>query len=259
MLILLPPSETKTRPAEVGHRPLALDELALPALTEARETMLRAAHRTAAGPDAASRLGVPASSPELVGRMLHLEQEPAGPPLEVYSGVLFDQLDPGAAPSEDRRVLVQSALLGLVDAARDRIPAYRLSATSQLSRLGKAGSWWAPRLKPVAEELRAEEARGGSPVVIDCRSGAYRAMMPLRSGGGVRVLEVAPVQERSGVRKVISHDAKRYRGLVTRALLAADSTPGTADEIVDVVQDGLGQDLRVELDGDRLVIVDVVP
>jgi len=259
MLILLPPSETKTRPAEVGHRPLALDELALPALTEAREMMLRAAHRTATGPDAASRLGVPATSPELVGRMLHLEQEPAGPPLEVYSGVLFDQLDPGAAPSEDRRVLVQSALLGLVDAAHDRIPAYRLSATSQLSRLGKAGSWWAPRLKPVAEELRADEARGGSPVVIDCRSGAYRAMMPLRSGDGVRVLEVAPVQERSGVRKVISHDAKHYRGLVTRALLAADSTPGTADELVDVVRDGLGQDLRVELDGDRLVIVDVVP
>ena len=83
MLILLPPSETKTRPAEVGRRPLDLDELALPALRAARGTMLRAAHRTAAGSDAASRLGVPASSPELVGRMLHLEQEPAAAPLAV--------------------------------------------------------------------------------------------------------------------------------------------------------------------------------
>ena len=265
MLILLPPSETKTRPAEVGHPPLALEELALPALTEARETVLRAAHRTAAGPEAAARLGVPASSPELVGRMLHLDQEPAGAPLTVYSGVLFDQLDPAAEPTADRRVLVQSALLGLVDAARDRIPAYRLSAASQLSRLGKAGSWWTPRLKPVARELRAEEADGPSPLVIDCRSGSYRSMMAMRSGDGVRVLEVAPVQESGGVRKVISHDAKRYRGLVTRALLASEAVPATAEELVDLVAEGLAgitgrgtSRLGVELDGDRLVIVDVV-
>jgi cytoplasmic iron level regulating protein YaaA (DUF328/UPF0246 family) len=81
----------------------------------------------------------------------------------------------------------------------------------------------------------------------------------------VRVLEVAPVQERSGVRKVISHDAKRYRGLVTRALLAAETAPATAEELVDVVAEGLAgiagrgiSRLGVELDGDRLVVVDVV-
>ena len=265
MLILLPPSETKTRPPEVGHRPLDLDELALPALREARGTMLRAAHRTAAGSDAASRLGVPASSPELVGRMLHLEQEPAAAPLGVYSGVLYDQLEPGTEIPGDRRVLVQSALLGLVDAGCDRIPAYRLSASSQLSRLGKAGSWWAPRLKPVAAQLREEEAAGPSPLVVDCRSGSYRSMMAMRSGDGVRVLEVAPVQESGGVRKVISHDAKRYRGLVTRVLLAAEAAPATAEELVDVVGEGLAgisgrgsSRLGVELDGDRLVVVDRV-
>ena len=38
-----------------------------------------------------------------------------------------------------------------------------------------------------------------------------------------------------------------------------DSTPSTADEVVDTVRSGFGQGLRVELDGDRLVIVDVVP
>lgn len=258
MLILLPPSETKTRPAEVGHRPLDLAELALPELRQARETVLRAALRTAAGTDAAARLGVPASSPELVGRMLHLAEEPTAAALEVYSGVLYDQLDAFVALPADRRVLVQSALLGLVDAAHDRIPAYRLSASSSLSRLGKAGSWWAPRLRPVAETLRAREAEGDSPVVVDCRSGAYRSMMPLRSGDGVRVLEVSPVQEKGGQRTVISHDAKRYRGLVTAVLLAAEATAASAEEVARIVQDGLGADRRVELDGDRLVVVDRV-
>jgi len=258
MLILLPPSETKTRPSEVGAEILDLDSMSLPGLAEARQTMLRAAQRTAAGADAAERLGVPASSPELVGRMLHLAQEPTAPPLAVYSGVLYDQLASDLAPAEDREVLIQSALFGLVDAFRDRIPAYRLSAGSSLSRLGKAGSWWGKQLRPLAAELRAEQARSSSPLIIDCRSGGYRSMMGLRSGDGVQVLEVAPVQERGGVRKVISHDAKRYRGLVTQVLLGLDSAPASAQEVVEAVGGGLGGDLQVELDGDRLVVVDRV-
>ncbi len=265
MLILLPPSETKTRPAEAGAPALDLTAMALPALHESREMVLRAARRTAEGADAASRLGVPASSPELVQRMAQLAQEPVGAPLTVYSGVLFDQLDPAAALPEDRRVLVQSALFGLVDAAEDAIPAYRLSAGSTLSRLGKAGTWWRPRLKPVAEQLRAEQADGGSPLVIDCRSGSYRSMMSLRSTAEVPVLEVAPVQEKDGVRSVISHDAKRYRGLVTRVLLEAATAPATPEEAREVIATGLaqrggarGDELGVELDGDRLVVVDRV-
>jgi uncharacterized protein len=258
MLILLPPSETKTRPSEIGSAPLDLDALSRPELGEARRTVLRAAQRTAAGTDAAARLGVPASAPELVGRMLHLEEEPTALPLAVYSGVLYDQLGPGIAPAEDREVLVQSALFGLVDAFSDRIPAYRLSAGSSLSRLGKAGSWWGRQLRPLAAGLRTAQAGSRSPLIIDCRSGGYRSMMAMRSGDGVRVLEVAPVQERDGVRKVISHDAKRYRGLVTRVLLGLDRAPATAEEAVDVLADGLGGGLRVELDGDSLVVVDPV-
>lgn len=258
VLILLPPSETKTRPSEAGAAPLDLDGFAMPELTEPRRTMLRAAQRTAVSPDGAAKLGVPASSPELVPRMAQLEDEPTAAPLSVYSGVLYDQLDGEHSPDAERRVLVQSALFGLVDAGTDRIPAYRLSAGSTLSRLGKAGSWWLPRLKPVAARLRIELAESSSPVVVDSRSGSYRSMMAMRSGDGVRVLEVSPVQERAGVRTVISHEAKRYRGLVTRALLRADDSPATADEVVDVVRAALGTGLRVELDGDRLVVVDTV-
>ena len=258
MLILLPPSETKTRPSAEGAAPLELASLGLPQLTESRGTVLRAARRTASARDGAAKLGVPASSPELLERMARIESEPTAGALAVYSGVLFDQLRADHSPAVDRRVLVQSALFGLIDADGDQIPAYRLSAGSILSRLGTAGSWWSPRLKPLAAELRREQAESGSPVVIDCRSGSYRSMMAMRSGDGVRVLEVSPVQERAGVRKVISHDAKRYRGLVTLALLEAERTPTSADEVVDVVRTSFGTQLQVELEGDRMVVVDRV-
>lgn len=259
MLILLPPSETKTRPDPgVAAGALDLGALAFPELTEQRATMLRAVQRTAAGKDAATKLGVPASAPELVERMIALEDEPVGPPLTVYSGVLFDQLDPSIEIPADRRVLVQSALLGVVDAATDRIPAYRLSAGSTVARLGKAATWWARHLRPLGSRLLGEEAEGPSPVVIDSRSGAYRTMMPMRSTPKVTVLEVSPVQERSGTRKVVSHDAKRYRGWVTRVLLDAAAPASTPDEVVDQLRAGFGSTLGVELEGDRLAIVDRV-
>lgn len=263
MLILLPPSETKTRPERSGSV-LDLDSLAFTTLTEPRQTMLRAVERTAAAKDAAQKLGVPASSPELVDRMAALEEEPVGAPLTVYSGVLFDQLDPAVTIPDDRHVLIQSALLGVVDASTDRIPAYRLSAGSTVARLGKAATWWARHLRSLGARLLDETADGPAPVVVDSRSGAYRSMMPMRSrtpsssAAGISVLEVAPVQEKDGVRKVVSHDAKRYRGWVTRVLLDAPAPATTPDEVVDQLRAGFGDTLGVELDGDRLVVVDRV-
>ncbi|MGO1199966.1 MAG: peroxide stress protein YaaA, partial [Dermabacteraceae bacterium] len=89
MLILLPPSETKTRPVHAEAAPLDLDAFGMPELTDSRRMMLRAAVRTAAARGGADKLGVPASSPELVERMAQLEEEPTDAPLSVYSGVLY--------------------------------------------------------------------------------------------------------------------------------------------------------------------------
>lgn len=258
MLILLPPSESKVRPSGDGARPLDLRTLAHPGLTDARETMLRAVQRTAAGADGAARLGVPASAPDLTDRMAHLHQEPSAEPLDVYSGVLFDQLAAGTEVAADRTVLIQSALLGLVDASTDRIPAYRVSATSRIQRLGVAGTWWRKHLTSVTAALHEQLAASASPLVIDCRSGPYRAMMPMCSSERVRVLEVSPVQERSGVRKVVSHDAKRYRGWVTRVLLDTPDPPPTAQGAVELLRARFDGTLRVEIDGDRLLVVDQV-
>lgn len=243
MILLLPPSETKERPI-TGPMP-DLGGLGRPQLTTARATMLRAAMRTATTRDGAASLKVPVSAPELLERMAHLDQEPCALPLAVYSGVLYDALG-DARPTPDRRVMVTSALLGVVDASRDLIPAYRLSAGSTVSRLGSVGAWWRPHLAPVAREL----ARSGE-VVVDCRSGAYRTMMPVPGA-----LHVVAVRERDGVRSVVSHDAKRYRGLVARALLTADATPEHAEDVRRIAAAGLPTGLQVELGPHELTVVD---
>jgi cytoplasmic iron level regulating protein YaaA (DUF328/UPF0246 family) len=256
VLILLPPSETKTRPCPDAD-PLAPETLSFPSLREPRDVMLRAAAATATGKDGARKLGVPASAPELTDRMARIGQEPAGAPLDVYSGVLYDQLG-SAIPGPDRRVLVQSALFGVVDAGTDAIPAYRLSAGSTVSRLGTPGAWWRTRLAPLAAALLDEVAASPSPFVLDCRSGSYRSMMRMRSSDTVRVLEVSPVREHDGRRTVVSHDAKRYRGLVTRALLEDRRPVPDARSLLALLSDALGGGTGIEIDGDRLVLVDRV-
>lgn len=242
MIILLPPSETKTSPAPESP---ALDPGALthPRLAPARSTMLRAAMATAAARDGGALLGVPASTPQLQQRMRTIVSEPCGPALEVYSGVLFDAL--GTPPlREDVDVFITSALLGIVDAQRDLIPAYRISAGSTVKRLGKVGTWWKKHLAPIGRDLVDQ-------LVIDGRSGAYRTMMPVPGA-----FMVSPVMEKDGQRTVVSHDAKHYRGLVAKALLEADAHPTTIDEAADVLRSAFSDRLRVELDGQDLVIVD---
>ncbi|WP_259556961.1 peroxide stress protein YaaA [Brachybacterium sillae] len=158
--------------------------------------------------------------------------------------MLFDALGEATA-TDDRQVLITSALLGVV-AAGDRIPAYRLSAGSDLHRLGQVGPWWRPHLAPLGAQISASGR-----LVVDARSGAYRSMMPV--AGAIRVDAVV---ERGGRRQVVSHDAKRYRGLLGRALLTAETAPTTPTQLRQLAADLLGPGLEAELDGQVLVLVD---
>lgn len=214
--------------------------------------MLRAAIRTASMADAATMLGVPASAGELVGRMQRIDEEPAAPAREVYSGVLYDALGPRVEPGADGvQAIITSALFGIVDCHRDLIPAYRLSAKSTVSRLGTVASWWKKHLAPVGQRLVNDHS-----VVVDARSGAYKAMMPLR---GEHVVALAPVVERGGARTVVSHNAKRYRGIVARELLAHGPV-GSIDELTAVLESRLEGQLSLELtrakSGSTLTLVD---
>ena len=219
MKILLPPSEGKT-PAPATQLPINLAELSLPELTEERETVLETLMRVSAEPTAMEQLKVGASLAAEVERNTRLLSEPAQEAYLTYSGVLFEALDmPDMSETELQRaqesILISSALWGTVTPL-DRIPAYRLSMGVKLGELGDLAKFWKGALTPVLNDLYGEE------LIIDCRSGVYAktwAPAPARCVA-VRVEKVFE----DGSRKVVSHMAKHYRGLLAGFLVRSGAS-----------------------------------
>lgn len=228
MLILLPPSETKTAPA--SGAPIDPAALSFPALAPARERVLAELAAASARADALDVLGVGERLRPEVERNTRLGSEPAAAALRVYSGVLYDALDPAGLTGQQRTaaadsLVVVSALWGAVR-PQDRIPAYRLSMGAELPRLGRLPAFWRRHLPTVLD------AAAGDGLVVDCRSAAYAAAWraPREHTVGVKV-----VRERAGRRTVVSHMAKHTRGLLARHLVeraAAGRRPGTPQELL---------------------------
>ena len=100
--------------------------------------------------DALALLGVGASLKDDVERNTRLQDEPAAPAHQVYSGVLYDALSYKTLTPAQRRkavesVLVVSALWGAIGFG-DRVPAYRLSMGTALPDVGRLASFWKPQL-----------------------------------------------------------------------------------------------------------------
>lgn len=228
MLVLLPPSEGKTAPP--GGAPVALATLAHPELTPQREELLGRLAALAAGPQATglAALGI---GPGLAGELdrgRHLRTAPAAPAAAVYTGVLFqhlalDSLPPGARQRASERMLVASALWGVLR-LEDRIPAYRLGMGARLPGLGGLAAWWRPAL---AAALPADG------LVVDLRSQAYAVAW--RPPGGTTV-EVRAFTERRGTRTVVSHMAKATRGDVARILAERRAIPRTPAAVAATVE-----------------------
>lgn len=76
-------------------------------------------------------------------------------------------------------------------------------------------------------------------LVVDCRSGAYqKAWMPTAKDchdHNIDLVQVKAVRVVNGREKVVSHNAKRWRGLLTRALVAAGAEGLTIDNPGDLV------------------------
>lgn len=226
MLILLPPSEGKTRP-EAGA-PVGADTLSFPSLNEARRRVVASLRQASSREDAREILHVGASLADDVAANTELTTAPAAAAHEVYSGVLYDalgysSLSPAQREAADANVVVVSALWGAVGFG-DRIPAYRLSMGVALPGLGKLAPFWREHLAPVLDE------RAGDELVVDARSSTYAAAYkaPVATTVAVDV-----VQERGGTRKVVSHFAKHTRGELVRHLLRRrGAAPKDAKELL---------------------------
>jgi uncharacterized protein len=223
VLILLPPSETKA-PGGDGP-PLDLDRLSYPSLMDVRRSLLAEVVALAADPAAMTRvLDLGPRQLEEVARNAAVLSAPTLPAIRRYTGVLFDALDHRSLRPAERsrsagRLVVASALFGLVRAS-DPIPAYRLSAGSQLPGLPSLAGLWRPALGPVLAAAAGE-------LIVDLRSGAYAAFAPLPRAVSVRVLTERP----DGSRLVVSHANKAAKGRLARHLARSARDCSTIEDV----------------------------
>ena len=233
MLILLPPSEGKTAPRR--GKPLDLASLASPSLTTTRTTLLEAL-TTLCRDDAdkaADVLGLGAAQRDLVQRNATLLDAPTARADAIYTGVLYDALDPATlSPAARRRatsrLAVTSALFGMVRPG-DRIPAYRLSGDAVLPGVGSvAGAW-----REVLGEAIVDGMRQG--LLVDLRSSTYAAFWRPTPDVARRVATVRVLHESAGRRTVVSHFNKATKGRIVRALLEDGADPRTPKALADAL------------------------
>ena len=255
MLILLPPSEGKTAP--VRGKPLDLDALAFPTLTDTRKAVLEALVELCTGDEqaAATVLGIGHTQLDLVSLNARLRTAPTARADKVYAGVLYDALDAatlssGAKRRLGSRVAVTSSLFGLV-APADRIPAYRLSGDASLPGLGPVAGRWRDALGPAVEDAV------GAGLLVDLRSTMYAAFWRPPTGRTKRVATVRVLHESNGKRSVVSHFNKATKGRIVRALLEDGGNPRTPAALADLLRD-LGWKVEEGEPGARGTQLDVV-
>jgi hypothetical protein len=237
VLVLLPPSEGK-RYGGTGA-PLDLAALSFPALTRTRRDLLKDLVRLAKKETDALQqaLGLSAGQRDEVLKDRDLLTAPTLPVMELYTGIVYDNLSYATLPARARRradesLVVASALFGLLRPS-DRVPSYRLSGSTVLPGLGGLAPRWKPALEPVLADAG---------FVVDLRSGAYAKLARVPGAVEVRVL-----RDEGGKRTVVSHDNKWTKGKLARALCAEG-----AASVADVAEVGRSVSDDVEVDRTRV-------
>ena len=223
VLILLPPSETKT--GRRRGKPADPELVSFPELAPTRAAVAAALARVSAHPDAPALLGVSAGLRADIAHNVRLDSAPAVRVADLYTGVLYDALDLPSMDSATRRranrwLVVISALFGALRPT-DRIPPYRLSMGVNLGDLGPLASVWR---YPLARVLPTAAGRG---VIVDCRSSTYAASWTPRGDLAARWVQVRVPGA--------THMAKHTRGLVARHLCESGvdaRTPAALERVV---------------------------
>jgi cytoplasmic iron level regulating protein YaaA (DUF328/UPF0246 family) len=250
VLILLPPSEGKTRPT--AGSPLDLEALSFTPLNPVRAQLLRSLVTLCNGRSerAAEVLGLGPTQSEAIAINAVLTEEPTARADEIYTGVLFSALglstlDASSRERADNSLAIASALFGLVR-PNDLIPAYRLSGNVSLPRLGTVAGRWRAILPRVMHDAT------GAGLLIDLRSGTYTALGKPPAELADRTATMRVLHEHNGQRKVVSHFNKATKGRIVRQLLESGADPHTVDDLQSVLSD-LGW--TVERAGGRLDVV----
>ncbi|WP_280398219.1 peroxide stress protein YaaA [Nocardia carnea] len=245
MLVLLPPSETKSDGGTGG--PLDLGALAFDSLTEIRDGLVDDLVKLAGDPDAARRaLGLGKNAELELARNAALRSSPTRPALERYTGVLYDALDAASFTRVQRakayaRLAIGSALFGAVRAG-DPIPAYRLSGGSTLPGRPTLSAVWRDHLVPALHEATAGD------LVVDLRSGVYQQLGRVPGAVTATVLTEHP----DGSRTVVSHFNKHHKGLLARALVLTRAEPTDIRGLARVARKA---GLRIEVASETELIV----
>lgn len=255
MLILLPPSEGKATPRR--GKPLDLDELSFPALTEARQATINAlVGLCVQGADRAQQvLGLGPTQADEVRRNGELLDSPTARADMLYTGVLYDALDlatldPASRRRASRSLTVTSSLFGLVRPG-DRIPSYRLAGGVNLPGLGLVSAHWRHVLAPVVRE------KAGHGLVVDLRSTTYAAFWRPEPDLAHRVATVRVLQQVGSTRKVVSHFNKATKGRLVRALLHSGASPTTPARLAEHIT-ALGWTVELHSPGRNGQQIDVI-
>lgn len=225
MLIVLPPSETKAIGGD--DAPLNMDALSFPSLNPIRKSISK--DLSSLSPDQAlTMLKLSEKLREEVAANTQLLHAPTMPAILRYTGVLYDALDAPTLPhSAWSRLAIGSALFGVVGAS-DPIPRYRLSGSSKVPNADGT----IPTMKKRWGSAITTALSNADDFIVDLRSGTYQQLGKVPGATTVRVESVQP----NGVRKVISHFNKHYKGELARVLALSDASPSSIEEVQKVAQ-----------------------
>jgi cytoplasmic iron level regulating protein YaaA (DUF328/UPF0246 family) len=195
---------------------------------------------------AAEALGLSKAQYFEVDRNRALRRSPTLPAIDRYTGVLYDGLDSGSLDAGARefagtRVMIHSALFGLLRAL-DPIPAYRLSHDSRVPGRPLGRTW----RSAVSAEL------GRLPgLILDVRSESYVSLGPAPE----RSLFLRVVTEGDGgTRRALNHFNKKAKGELVRALVESGIDFADADSLCEWARDR-GLNLELGAPGELQLVV----